>query len=262
MVDSYDRRLDIEEYTDYSSPENDRENRTALNLEGEKMEQFLTWYDGATQADINAMLESMSSKHGYISDLRGMTVRDYERMVKFKKMNVADGIRNDWESADGCILSSGLMPDDVFRHKIKNEPADVEIYVSWYEENASFSYGPIDGRPSASIKITNEQYSDFIEHLQQGTLQAFNFLMALVPPMGPIKINTVNTNGRPSSATVSVRLAVSYVTLCTMIEPTEDNIKNEMQRIANHETFRGTRISNTAMLEDYLLTCIENKHTD
>lgn len=77
-----------------------------------------------------------------------------------------------------------------------------------------------------------------------------------------IKINTVNTNGKRSSATVSVRLARAYLTICTNITATDEHIRDEMQRIANYETFRDARISDTALLEDFLLTRIEDSCTD
>lgn len=74
-----------------------------------------------------------------------------------------------------------------------------------------------------------------------------------------IKVNIVNDKGARSSATISKRVAKAYVKVCTKIAPTDENIKSEMQRIANNEYFKGEKISNTNALEDFLISSMEAK---
>jgi hypothetical protein len=76
-----------------------------------------------------------------------------------------------------------------------------------------------------------------------------------------IKVNIINDKNSRSSATISKRVAQAYLLICTKLAPTEENAHLEMQRIANYENFKDQRISNTKVLEDFLLTRIEGKLT-
>ena len=74
-----------------------------------------------------------------------------------------------------------------------------------------------------------------------------------------IKVNIVNDKGASSSATISKRVAQAYMLVCTKLAPTDENTHAEMQRIANYENFNGERISNTKILEDFVVSSMEDK---
>lgn len=74
-----------------------------------------------------------------------------------------------------------------------------------------------------------------------------------------IKVNIVNDKGARSSATISKRVAQAYMLACTKLAPTDENTHAEMQRIANYENFKGERISNTKILEDFVVSSMEDK---
>ena len=74
-----------------------------------------------------------------------------------------------------------------------------------------------------------------------------------------IKVNLVNDKGARSSATISRRVAQAYLLICTKLAPTDENAQAEMQRIANNESFKDQRISNTRILEDFVVSGIEAK---
>lgn len=74
-----------------------------------------------------------------------------------------------------------------------------------------------------------------------------------------IKVNLINNKGARSSATISKRVAQAYLLVCTKLAPTDENVQVEMQRIANNESFKNQRISNTKILEDFVVSGIEGK---
>lgn len=74
-----------------------------------------------------------------------------------------------------------------------------------------------------------------------------------------IKVNIVNEKGARSSATISKRVAQAYMLVCTKLAPTDENTYAEMQRIANYENFNGERISNTKILEDFVVSSMEDR---
>lgn len=72
------------------------------------------------------------------------------------------------------------------------------------------------------------------------------------------RVNIVNDAGKPSSATVDKRLTKTYMLIVHKEKnPSEDEMRAELARIAKDEKIKGEVINNTYKFNEYLLSKIE-----